>query len=117
MIPETREQAERLNPRGCATEENAGVTDAFNECVQFLEKYLRKEADYRTLSNEHVAESFEKRLKLMAQDWARNHKYDNVLDERRCTGAARQAICRYLDNWEGKTPGNDDRGHRLGKSW
>ena len=117
MIPETREQIERLNYHGCAAEESAGVTDAFNDCVQFLEKYLRKEADYRTLSNEHVAESFEKRLKLMAQDWARNHKYDSVLDDQRCTGAARQAIRRYLDNWENKVPGSDDRAHRLGKSW
>lgn len=125
MIPETRERAERLAWHDYDAGEDAyedthcggytDVTKAFDECVQVLEKYLRQEASYDTLSNEHVAESFEKRLTYMAQDWSRKH--DKGLDDKYCREAAQKAICTYLDNWENKVSGEDDRGHRLGKSW
>lgn len=100
MIPETRERAEK-------------ITD-YEECIQALESYLRQETSYSAMSNEHVAAAFEKRLALKAKDWGLKYKAD--MSEREYISLAREAICRYLNNWKDKKQGEDNRGHRLGKS-
>lgn len=102
MIPENREQSENIHKR-------------YEDCIQALEKYLRSEASWDAMQNEHVAEGMEKRLAFNAKDW--NLKYKAGFTENDCTALAREAIRRYVDNWEGKKQGEDNRGRRLGKSW
>ena len=102
MIPENREQAEHTQKK-------------HEDCIQALEAYLRDEASWDAMQNEHVAEGMEKRLALKAKDW--NLKYNAGFMEGDYTALAREAIRRYLDNWNGKVQGEDNRGRRLGKSW
>lgn len=100
MIAENREQAEKQID--------------YEKCIQALESYLRQETSYNAMSNEHVAAAFEKRLAFKAKDWALKYKVN--MPEQQCISLAREAICRYLDNWENKKQGEDNRAHRLGKS-
>lgn len=100
MIAENREQLEKLVDK--------------EKCIQALESYLRQEASYSAMSNEHVAAAMEQRLAIKAKDWGLKYKME-MLDQE-YTGLAREAVRRYLENWKGKKEGEDDRGHRLGKS-
>lgn len=100
MIPENREQ----------TEQQQNI----ESCIQALESYLRQEANYEAMSNSMVAAGMEKRLAMKAKDYC--IKYDMQLPEEVYIQIAREAITRYLHNWKGKVQGEDDRGHRLGKS-
>lgn len=100
MIPENREQSEKLiDPE---------------KCIQSLESYLRQETNYSAMSNEHVAAAMEKRLAIKAKDWG--FKYKANMSDQEYTSLAKEAIRRYLENWKGKKEGEDNRGHRLGKS-
>lgn len=100
MIAENREQMEKRND--------------YEKCIQALESYLRQEASYDAISNEHMAEAFERRLALKAKDW--NLKYKADMSENDFMAIAEEAIRRYMKNWEDKKQGEDDRAHRLGKS-
>ena len=100
MIAENREQAEKTD------------TEAV---IQALQSYLRQEASYEAMQQAQVAESMEKRLALKARDFALQHG-DKSLSDDDCTALAQEAICRYIHNWQDKKQGEDDRGHRLGKS-
>lgn len=100
MIAENREQFESKQ--------------SIESCIQALESYLRQEASYEAMSNEHVAAGMEKRLAMKAKDYCT--KYRMPLSEGMYLNIAREAITRYLNNWEDKTQGEDNRGHRLGKS-
>ena len=102
MIPENREREENIQKK-------------HNDCIQALEAYLRDEASWDAMQNEHVAAGMEKRLALKAKDW--DLKYRAGFTEGDYTALAREAIRRYLDNWENKEQGEDNRGKRLGKSW
>ena len=100
MIAENREQAEKTDPEAV---------------VQALQSYLRQEASYDAMQQSSVAEGMEKRLALKARDFALQHG-DKSLSDDDCTALAQEAIRRYMNNWQGKKQGEDDRGHRLGKS-
>ena len=100
MIAENREQAEKTDPEAV---------------VQALQSYLRQEASYEAMQQSSVAEGMEKRLALKARDFAIQHG-DKSLSDDDCTALAQEAIRRYMNNWQGKKQGEDDRGHRLGKS-
>lgn len=100
MIPENREQAEKTDPEAA---------------VQALQSYLRQEASYDAMQQSNVAEGMEKRLAMKARDFALQHG-DKSLSDDDCTALAQEAIRRYMNNWQGKKQGEDDRGHRLGKS-
>lgn len=100
MIAENREQAEK--------------TDS-EEVIQALQSYLRQEASYDAMQQSSVAEGMEKRLAMKARDFALQHG-DKSLSDDDCTALAQEAIRRYMNNWQGKKQGEDDRGHRLGKS-
>lgn len=112
MIPENREQSEKLaNTENIAQSEK--LTDV-EKCIQSLEHYLRQETSYSAMSNEHVAAAMEKRLAIKAKDWGLKYKVN--MPDRESVLLAREAITRYLRNWEDKKEGEDDRGHRLGKN-
>ena len=100
MIAENREKVEK-------------ITDP-EKCIQALESYLRQEASYSAMLNGRVADAFEKRLALKAKDWGL--KYKTNMPEQEYISLAKEAIRRYLDNWENKKQGEDNRAHRLGKS-
>lgn len=100
MIAENREQAEKTDPEAV---------------IQALQSYLRQEASYDAMQQAQVAESMEKRLALKARDFALQHG-DKSLSDDDCTALAQEAIRRYMHNWQDKKQGEDDRGHRLGKS-
>lgn len=100
MIAENREQSEKR-------------TD-YEKCIQALESYLRQEASYEAISDEQMQHAFERRLALKAKDW--NLKYKADMSEQDFIDIAREAVERYLKNWDGKEQGEDDRAHRLGKS-
>lgn len=100
MIVENREQAEKTDPEAV---------------VQALQSYLRQEASYETMQQAQVAEGMEKRLTLKAKDFCLQHG-DNSLTDDDYIALAREAIRRYMHNWHDKKQGEDDRGHRLGKS-
>jgi len=100
MIAENREQAEKTDQE---------------EVIQALQSYLRQEASYDAMRQSSVAEGMEKRLTMKARDFALQHG-DKSLSDNDCTALAQEAIRRYMNNWQGKKQGEDDRGHRLGKS-
>lgn len=100
MIAENREQAEKTDPE---------------EVIQAMQSYLRQEASYDAMQQSSVAEGMEKRLAMKARDFALQHG-DKSLSDDDCTAFAQEAIRRYMNNWQGKKQGEDDRGHRLGKS-
>ena len=100
MIAENREQSEKQVD--------------YDKCIQALESYLRQETSYDAMSNKHVAAAFEKRLAFKAKDWGL--KYKTNMSEQEYVSLAREAICRYLNNWKNKKQGEDNRAHRLGKS-
>ncbi len=100
MIAENREQAEKTDPE---------------EVIQAMQSYLRQEASYDAMQQSSVAEGMEKRLAMKARDFALQHG-DKSLSDDDCTALAQEAIRRYMNNWHGKKQGEDDRGHRLGKS-
>lgn len=100
MIPENREQSEKIDNE---------------EIIQALQSYLRQEASYEAIQQSGVAEGMEKRLAIKAKDFALQHG-DSSLTDDNCTALACEAISRYINNWQDKKQGEDDRGHRLGKS-
>ena len=100
MIAENMEQAEKTDPEAV---------------IQALQSYLRQETSYEAMQQAQVAEGMEKRLALKAKDFCLQHG-DNSLTDDNYTALAREAIRRYMHNWHDKKQGEDDRGHRLGKS-
>lgn len=84
------------------------------DCKQFLEQYLRQEASYDALMDEATRTAFRERLFFTAKDWYQRRGVSTNVNA--CEQLADDAINTYLANWKGKTPGEDDRGHRLGKS-
>ena len=95
MIAENRE----------SMESNSRLTNA-------LQEYLRQE--YSPDAIESARPAAEKRVALKAKDWCIKHNC--TTSEADYIKLARNAINRFLVNWEDKIPGEDDRGHRLGKS-
>lgn len=93
MIPETRETVE--------------------ECIQALQSYMRNELSPESINNKNIAESVEDRLTLTASDWFTKRGIAMAADDYR--NMAKEAVRRYVHNWNGKVQGEDDRGHRLGK--
>lgn len=100
MIAENRETSEKQQDR--------------ESCIQALEKYLRQEVDAKQLDNDAFAYAVEQRLVFKAKDWGLKYKADMIESDYNIL--ASEAMSRFIKNWEDKKPGEDDRGHRLGKS-
>lgn len=92
------------------TRESGGLPQ---ELMNDMQKYMRSEFSPDVLSNSACRHAALTRLALKAKDWCMSRGYD--LPEDTYYECAEQSYERYMDNWRGKTPGEDDRGHRLGK--
>ena len=82
-----------------------------DKLVQKLEKYLRAHFDWK--SAEMAREPAERLLWRVGAEWLLNRgipRNDKVLKE-----AVKEAMERYLENWEGKEQGEDDRSGALGR--
>ena len=95
--------------------ESTEVSNYPEDCIQFLEKYLRSTMDYASMQNKTVRDAVEQRLIFTVKDYGTKRNF-KVPDNDAVT-IANEAIDRFMDNWKGKKAGVDDRGHRLGKSW
>lgn len=84
------------------------------DTTQRLMSLLRSEYSPRSLESSFACEACENRLAQVARDYDAeiNEHHDNEYYKK----LARGTLHRYLDNWENKTQGEDDRGKRLGKS-
>lgn len=80
---------------------------------QKLMSYLRDKYSPDALESSFACEACEKQLAKIAMDYAAeiNEKHDDAY----YTQLARKVLTRYLNNWEDKTPGEDNRGKRFGK--
>lgn len=99
MIVEERER----------TEADGGNYDV----EQKLQSYLRDKYTPHALDNNTARRAAEGLLSQIAEDWCIRH--NQQIPHERYRQLAKSAIDNYLDNWEGKIPGEDDRGHRFGK--
>lgn len=81
---------------------------------QKLQDYLRKNYSPDALNIGRIREATENLLIQVARDWDMSHRQSHP--ERWYAETAKQAIDTFIDNWEGKTEGEDDRGHRFSKS-
>lgn len=80
---------------------------------QKLMSYLRDKYSPDSLDSSYAAEAAEKLLANVARDYDAEINVHN--DDKYYILLARKCITQYLNNWKDKTPGEDDRGHRLGK--
>lgn len=94
--------------------ENVENQKDMESCIQALESYLRQEIDAKQLKNDVFAYAVEQRLIIKAKDWGLKYKQD--MSERDYMLLAADAIARFEKNWKHKQKGDDDRGHRFGKS-
>lgn len=80
-----------------------------------LQAYLRDKYSPESLESSYACEAAEKLLANVARDYdAASGKQEDM--NKPYEQIARQAIVKYLNNWKNKTPGEDDRGKRFGKS-
>lgn len=96
-------------------EQRESYDNSKSNLINELEKYLRSEADYDSLSNYNIKDAIEQRLIMKAKDWCMKHNC--MLTDGDCVQCSQEAIQRFMSNWKDKKPGEDDRGDRLGKSW
>lgn len=108
MIAETREKLEREQntPR---TVQDGGVYNV----EQKLQSYLRDKYTPETVRS--TATETTNLLAQVAKDWCLWH--NEQLPDEQYMALAKEAISNYLNNWEGKKQGTDNRGKRFGKSW
>lgn len=92
--------------------ENRESMEANSKLMNVLQEYMRQEYSPEMIDSARPA--VEKRVALKAKDWCIKHNCS--MPEASYIKIAREAVDRFSDNWENKTPGEDDRGHRLGKS-
>ena len=102
MIPEVREKMER-------TSSNGGVYDV----EQKLQSYLRDKYSVDSLQNTTSHEPTVRLLAQVAKDWCMKHNDYRTEDE--YYKLAEKAIKTYLNNWNGKQQGVDNRSHNLGR--
>lgn len=77
---------------------------------QKLQSYLRDKFSPESINRETCVPL----LKQVARDYDSSIKVNR--DDHVYTELANEAIDTYLKNWEGKTPGEDNRGQRLNKA-
>lgn len=82
---------------------------------QKLQDYLRKNYSPEVFDVGRMREVTENLLIQVARDWDIVHKQSH--SERWYAETAKQAIDTFVDNWEGKQEGTDDRGRRFSKSY
>lgn len=92
--------------------ENRESMETDSKLMNVLQEYMRQEYSPEVIESARPAT--EKRVALKAKDWCIKHNCN--MSEAEYINVARDAVNRFLSNWENKTPGEDDRGHRLGKS-
>lgn len=81
---------------------------------QALQSYLRQEYSYDVLRDYNQEQAAIQRLIYTATDYAMKHGI-NISDSD-AERLAREAVETFKANWKGKVQGEDDRGHRFGKS-
>ena len=84
------------------------------QCIQALETALRQEFDSESIKQDDIAEAARRRMYIKAIDWGYAHNVD--IQPQLATQLANTAIDRYKSNWKNKVQGQDDRGHRFGKT-
>lgn len=84
-----------------------------SELMNEMQKYMRTEFSPDVLANNMCRHSALTRIAIKAKDWCMTHGCE--MPEEKYYECASQSLDRFVDNWRGKTPGYDDRGHRLGK--
>lgn len=84
------------------------------DCIQFLEDYLRRNMSYDSMQNKAVRDAVERRLSFTVKDFGSRHGVD--VPDNDTVSIVNEAIDRFMDNWKGKTEGEDNRSHQLGKS-
>lgn len=102
MIPEVREKLER-------TSKDGGVYNV----EQKLQSYLRDKYSVNSLQNATSHEPTVRLLAQVAKDWCLKHNDYRSEDE--YYKLAENAIKAYLDNWNGKQQGTDNRSHNFGR--
>lgn len=94
--------------------ERSEMSNYPEDCIQFLEDYLRRNMSYDSMRNKAVRDAVEKRLAFTVKDFGSRHGF-SVPDNDTVT-IVNEAIDRFMDNWKDKTEGEDNRSHQLGKS-
>lgn len=81
---------------------------------QRLQEWLRHNYTPEVFRIGRMSELTESMLTQIAIDWDWSHKQSHPMTWYKAV--AKEAIDRFINNREGKTQGDDDRGHRFGKS-
>lgn len=100
MIPESREQVEQ---------------DSAPNIANTLQDYLRNEAPVINKLNYKMQDALYQRLMLKIHDYM--YKYNINYTHEQVEQLASDAITKYINNWQGKVPGTDNRGKRLGNTY
>ena len=82
---------------------------------QKLQDYLRKNYSPEVFDVGRMRDVTENLLVQVARDWDQSHRQSHP--EQWYVETAKQAIDTFIDNWDGKTEGVDNRGRRFGKSY
>lgn len=106
MIPEQREHDEHFD----FSNKKPASSNALHNA---LEEIMRKTFSYEQLASDEAKAAAVDYLSAEASSYA--HAHNMRITPAECNKYAKDAVSCYLDNWKNKTPGEDDRGHRLGK--